>query len=239
MPRLCINLDHVATLREARKGMDPELASAAALARLGGADALAVHLRADRRHVQERDVELLRATSRLPLRLRLANSSVLVHEATAYKPDLLTLVPERRDEVTTEGGMDVLLDQASLSRQVKALHESGLRVALFVEPDLDQVRAVAKVEADAVELNAYHFGTANGAEAASRELERIATGAKAGAKHGLEVHVGHGLGYETIGAVAAIGEIAEIQAGHAVIARAVLVGLRDAVAEMRSRLRGA
>ena len=236
MPRLCINLDHIATLREARKGMDPELCSAGALARLGGADALAVHLRADRRHVQERDVELLRATTRLPLRLRLANSSALVHEATAYKPDLLTLVPERRDEVTTEGGMDVLLDQNSLSRQVKALHESGLRVGLFVEPDLDQVRAAAKVEADAVELNAYHYGTANGGEAAARELERLVTVARAGVKHGLEVHVGHGLGYETIAGVAAVSEIAEIQVGHALIARAVLVGLRDAVAALRSRL---
>jgi len=238
MPRLCVNLDHVATLREARKGLDPELISAAGLARLGGADALAVHLRTDRRHVQERDVELLRATTRLPLRLRLANSSVLVHEATSLKPDLLTVLPERRDEVTTEGGMDVLLDQASLQRQVRSLHESGLQVAIFVEPELDQLRAVAKTEADAVELNAYHYGTAKGDDAAARELERLATTAKAGLKLGLQVHVGHGLGYETVGPVARLEGVQEIQVGHAVIARAVLVGLRDAVAEMRSRVRG-
>jgi pyridoxine 5-phosphate synthase len=238
MPRLCVNLDHVATLREARKGSDPDLISAAVLARLAGADALAVHLRGDRRHVQEEDVERLRATVRLPLRLRLANSSELVHRAAAFKPDLVTVLPERRDEITTEGGVDVLLDQSSLQRQVRSLHESGLRVGLFVEPDLDQVRAVAKAGADVVEMNAYYYGTAAGHEAAAREIERLATAVQAGARLGLEVHAGHGLSYGTVGAVGAIPGLAEVQVGHAVVARGVLTGLREAVAEIRERLAG-
>ena len=238
MPRLCISLDHVATLREARKGPEPDLVSAAVLVRLAGAEALAVHLRTDRRHVQDRDVQLLRATVRLPLRLRLANSSTLVHEATSFKPALVTLLPERRDEVTTEGGIDVLLDQASLHRQVKALHESGLRVGLFVEPELDQVRAAAKIEADVVEIDAYHYATAQGEDAAARELERIATVTRLGAKIGLEMHAGHGLSYETIRAVGSLGGISEVRVGHAVIARAMLVGMRDAVGELRARLNG-
>ena len=238
MARLCINLDHVATLREARKGAEPDLISAAVQARLAGAEAVAVHLRADRRHAQDSDVELLRAALRLPVRLRMGNSSNVIHEATALKPDLLTLVPERRDEVTTERGIDVLIDQASLHRQVRALHESGLRVGLFVEPELDQVRAVAKIQADVVELDAYHFAAARGEDASAQELDRLATAARAGKKMGLEVHVGHGIGYETVGAVGAVVGVAEVQVGHAVIARAVLVGMREAVGEMRARLLG-
>ena len=236
MPRLCINLDHVATLREARKSAEPDLISAAVLVRLAGADALAVHLRSDRRHVQDRDVEMLRSTVRLPLRLRVANSSDLVHLATTFKPDLVTLVPERRDEVTTEGGMDVLLDQATLSRQVKALHESGLQVGLFVEPELDQVRAVAKTEADVVEIDAYHYATATGEAAMARELDRLKMATRAGAKMGLEVHAGHGLSCETIGVVGRLEGVAEVQVGHAAIARAVLLGLGDAVGELKEEL---
>ena len=238
MPRLCINLDHVATLREARKGSDPDMISAAVLARLAGADTLALHLRGDRRHVQEADVERLHATVHLPLRLRLANSSELVHQASALKPDLVTIVPERRGEVTTEGGVDVLLDQISLQRVVHGLREAGLRVGLFVEPELDQVRAVAKAEADVVEINAYRYGTARGEDAAARELERLEMAVKAGVKMGLEVHAGHGLDYVTIGAVGVLPGLAEVQIGHAVVARALLTGIREAVADLRARLAG-
>jgi pyridoxine 5-phosphate synthase len=238
MPRLCINLDHVATLREARRHADPDLISAAVLARIAGADALAVHLRGDRRHVQESDVERLRETAGLPLRLRLANSSELVHHATTFKPDLLTIVPERRDEVTTEGGIDVMLDQSSLQRVVRSLHESGLRVGLFVEPELEQIRAVAKSEAEVVEINAFHYGTARGDEAMSRELERLATAAKSGLKMGLQVHVGHGLGYRTVAALGSLPGVTEVQVGHAVASRAILTGFGEAVAEMRARLAG-
>jgi pyridoxine 5-phosphate synthase len=237
MPRLCINLNHIASLRESRKGSSPDPVAAWTLAWLGGADAIAVHLRTDRRHVQERDVEMLRSTVRVPLRLRLANSSQLVHEATALKPDLVTVVPERREEVTTESGIDVLLERGPLQRQIKELHEAGLRVGLFVEPDLEQVRTVAKAGADVVELDAYHYGNATG-DAVERERERLETAARAADKLGLEVHVGHGLDYETAAAVGRMPGISEVQVGHSVVARSVLVGLREAVGEFRSRLHG-
>ncbi|MGD8376895.1 MAG: pyridoxine 5'-phosphate synthase [Acidobacteriota bacterium] len=238
MPRLCINLDHVATLREARRHADPDLISAAVLARMAGADALSVHLRGDRRHVQEADVERLRDNGGLPLRLRLANSSEVVHHATTFKPDLVTILPERRDEVTTESGVDVLLDQHSLQRAVRSLHEAGLRVGLFIEPDLEQVRAVAKSEADVVEVNAFHYGMARGDEPREQELERLSAAVKAGVKMGLEVHVGHGIGYAAAEGLGTLAGLKEVQVGHAVVARALLTGFQEAVAEMRRRLAG-
>jgi pyridoxine 5-phosphate synthase len=235
LPRLGVNVDHVATLRQARRTTYPDPVVAAAAAELGGADQITVHLREDRRHILDRDVEILRQTVQSRLNLEMAATEEMIAIAVRVAPDVCTLVPERRQELTTEGGLEVAGQHAAISRAVRALREGGRRVSLFVDPDLDQVRASRDAGADTIEL---HTGTYCDAPDEERpvELERLAAAAREGARLGLEIAAGHGLHYHNVLPVAAIPEIAEFNIGHAIVARAVMTGMERAVREMKELL---
>ena len=234
-PRLGVNVDHVATLRQARRAIYPDPVTAAALAELAGADQITVHLREDRRHILDRDVEILRSTVQTRLNLEMAATDEMVRIALQVAPDVCTLVPERRQELTTEGGLDVVSQRAAIERVVRALRGGGRRVSLFVDPDLEQLRASRDVGADTVEL---HTGTYCDApdDAREAELARLVAAAREGHRLGLEIAAGHGLHYTNVQPVAAIPEIVELNIGHAIVARAVLVGLERAVREMKEQI---
>ncbi|MBX6363681.1 MAG: pyridoxine 5'-phosphate synthase [Gemmatimonadetes bacterium] len=248
MMRLQINIDHVATIRQARRTDEPDPVRAAVLAELGGADGITVHLREDRRHIQDRDLRLLGATVRTGVNLELAAAGDVVDIALEVRPMEATLVPERREEITTEGGL-ALRDADARGRvadAVRRLRDAAIRTSLFIDPDDDAVRAAATLGADAVELHTGEFaeawklrGTAAGRAAIARQLERLRRAASLGASLGLDVHAGHGLTYENVTPVAAIPEIEELNIGHSVISRAVLVGLERAVREMAEIVRRA
>lgn len=231
-PRLGMNVDHVATLRQARRAIYPDPVTAAALAELAGADQITVHLREDRRHVQDRDVEILRSTVQTRLNLEMAATEEMVAIALRVAPDVCTLVPERREELTTEGGLDVVAQRGALEPVIRALREGGRRVSLFVDPDLAQVRAARDAGADTVELHTGSYCDAPDGEQQA-ELERIVAAAREGHRLGLEIAAGHGLHYTNVLPVAAIGEIVELNIGHSIVARAVLVGMERAVREMK------
>jgi pyridoxine 5-phosphate synthase len=230
-----VNVDHVATVRQARRAAYPDPVAAALLAELAGADQITVHLREDRRHVQDRDVEVLRRTVQSRLNLEMAATDEMVRIATALRPDVCTIVPERRQELTTEGGLDVAGQRAALARTVAALRDAGRRVSLFVDPDLAQVRASRDAGAHTIEIHTGTYCDAPEGER-GRELDRIAAAAAEGARCGLEVAAGHGLHYLNVAPVVAIPEIVELNIGHAIVARAVLVGLERAVREMKALL---
>lgn len=239
MPRLCIRLDHVATLRQVRRAVEPDPVQAAVLCELGGADGVTVHLRGDRRHVQDRDVELLRQVVKTRLNLEMASSQDLVRTALTVKPHKVTLLPERREEVTTEGGLDIVLNSVHLRPIVRTLHDGGIQVCLFIEPDLEQVKEAHKLDAAAVELNTATYADAPDERSRELALRRIVDAARLGRKLGREVHAGHGLGYANVGAIAALPEVAQLDIGHSIVARAVLVGMERAVKEMVERVRWA
>jgi pyridoxine 5-phosphate synthase len=232
--RLYINIDHVATVRQARRTDEPDPVRAAVLAELGGADGITVHLREDRRHIQDRDVELLRATVRTVLNLELAAADEIVSLAARLKPHQATLVPERREEITTEGGLDCERARSPIASALSRLREAGIRTSLFITPDRASVGAAAKLAPDAVELHtgrwAHEWRRGDSALSELREAAARARGL------GLAVHAGHGLTYENVGPVAAIAEIEELNIGHSVVSRAVLVGMERAVREMRERI---
>ena len=230
--RLGVNVDHVATLRQARRAAYPDPVLAASLAELAGADQITVHLREDRRHVQDRDLQLLRQTARTTLNLEMASTNEMVQIAFAAKPDTVTLVPERRQELTTEGGLDVVNGKESIKKIVRTLREGDIEVSLFVDPDLDQIRACHRVDTDAVELHTGRYCDAPNAKERARELARIVEAAKAAKKLGLRVAAGHGLNYENVRPIVALEEITELNIGHSIIARAVLVGMERAVRDM-------
>jgi pyridoxine 5-phosphate synthase len=237
--RLCVRLDHVATLRQVRRAVEPDPVQAAVLAELGGADGVTVHLRGDRRHVQDRDVELLRQVVKTRLNLEMASSQDLVRTALTVKPQKVTLLPERREEVTTEGGLDIVLNSVHLRPIVRTLHDGGIQVCLSIEPDLEQVKEAHKLDASAIEINTAGFADAPDDRSRELALRRIVDAARLGRKLGREVHAGHGLGYANVGAIAALPEIAELNVGHSIVARAVLVGMERAVKEMVERVRWA
>jgi pyridoxine 5-phosphate synthase len=234
--RLGVNVDHVATLREARRTNEPDPVVAAALAELAGADQITVHLRGDRRHIKERDLEILRRTVRTRLNVELAATEEMVKIAAGIKPACATLVPERREEVTTEGGLDVILNQSHLKKIVGALRESGLSVSVFVDPDFDQIKAVTKIDAGIIEINTGKYSDAKTDELRSLELNKVVNAARAGRKLSLRVVAGHGLTYHNVGPIAAIEEIEELNIGHSIVARATLVGMERAVREMKALL---
>ncbi|MFN0064421.1 MAG: pyridoxine 5'-phosphate synthase [Myxococcaceae bacterium] len=234
--RLGVNIDHVATLRQVRKAAYPDPVTAAALAEFGGADQITLHLREDRRHIQERDLRLLRETCHSELNLEMATSQEMAKIAYEFKPDLVTLVPERREELTTEGGLDVSSQRDSLQKMIRHLKDGEIRVSLFIDPDLEQVRASHRCDADRIELHTGRFANARNRKERDRELSRIVDCAKAAAKLNMGVGAGHGLNYENVGAMAAISEIDELNIGHAIVARAVLVGFENAVREMIQRM---
>jgi pyridoxine 5-phosphate synthase len=235
--RLGVNVDHVATLRQARKVTYPDPVTAAALAELAGADQITIHLREDRRHIQERDLRILRETCQTVLNLEMAATQEMVKVAYNYKPDVVTLVPERREELTTEGGLDVNLHRETLSKLVRNLKDGEISVSMFIDPDLDQVRASHKLNADRVELHTGRYCDARIDSDRRRELERIIDAAKAAAKLGMRVAAGHGLNYENVRPILKIREIEELNIGHAIVARAVLVGFERAVREMVELIR--
>lgn len=238
--RFFVNIDHVATVRQARRTDEPDPVRAAVLAELGGADGITVHLREDRRHIQDRDVHLLSETLRTPMNLELALVEPIVELACDLEPHQVTLVPERREEVTTEGGLDVTSPGAveRLRPVVERLQGHGIRTSLFIDPDEAALESAAELAVEAVELHTGEYANARGG-AVGRQVERLATAAAHGRTLGLAVHAGHGLTYENVTPVAAIEGIEELNIGHSVISRAVLVGMRDAVAEMAAILRRA
>ncbi len=236
-PRLCVNVDHVATIRQARGTDEPDPVRAAVLAELGGAHGITVHLREDRRHIQDRDVELLLSTIRTLVNLELACEAGVLAHAVAWQPTQATLVPERREEVTTEGGLDVAADPARIGDAVSRLRAAGIRTSLFVDPDPHAIDASAGLGADAVELHTGEYANAASPDAASRELARLRSMAARARDAGLAVHAGHGLTYENITPVAEIAEIEEFNIGHSIVSRAVLVGMERAVAEMGELIR--
>jgi len=236
--RLYINIDHVATVRQARRTDEPDPVRAAVLAELGGADGITVHLREDRRHIQDRDVELLRRTIRTPLNLEIAASPQMERIARETRPHQVTLVPERREEITTEGGLALADAADAITPVLRGLADDGIRTSLFIDPDLDTVRRAADLGAVAVELHTGEFANAHGAERA-RQVERLQAAASLGRELGLAVHAGHGLTYENVVPVAALRDCEELNIGHSVVSRAVLVGLERAVREMKRIIRQA
>jgi pyridoxine 5-phosphate synthase len=232
MTRLGVNVDHVATLRQARKVGYPDPVTAAALAELAGAGQITIHLREDRRHIQERDLKILRETCQTMLNLEMAATQEMVKVAYEYKPDVVTLVPERREELTTEGGLDVNAQREAISRVVKTLKDGEIVVSVFIDPDLDQVKAAHKVSADRVELHTGRYCDAPNEKERQRELGRILDVAKSAVRLGMGCAAGHGLNYENVRTIARIPEIDELNIGHAIVARAVLVGFDRAVREM-------
>ena len=235
--RLGVNVDHIATLRQARKTAYPDPVFAAALAELAGAEQITIHLREDRRHIQERDLKVLRETAQTMLNLEMAATQEMVKAAYEYKPDMVTLVPERREELTTEGGLDINSQRDAIAKTVKTLKDGDIVVSLFIDPDLDQVKASRRISADRVELHTGRYCEARTEKDRQRELSRIVDAAKSAVKLGLGCAAGHGLNYDNVRPITRIAEIDELNIGHAIVARAVLVGFERAVREMVELLR--
>ena len=231
--RLGVNIDHVATLRQARKGRYPDPVAAAALAELGGAEQITLHVREDRRHVNDRDLELLRQTVNGTLNLEMAAVDPMLNLALQHRPDTATIVPERREELTTEGGLDVVSNRDEIRRVARSLRDAGIEVSLFVDPDLEQIKASQRADAQAVELHTGRYCDARTPTDRDRELARIIEGAKAASKLGLRVAAGHGLDYWNVKPVAEIAEITELNIGYAIVCRAVLTGIEKAVRDMK------
>lgn len=238
MVKLGVNVDHIATIRQARGVAEPDPVAAAVLAELAGADGITVHLREDRRHIQDRDVEILRQTVKTRLNLEMAMTDEMVAIALKTIPDSVTLVPEGRHELTTEGGLDVNLLQATLKQKIALLKQAGIVVSLFIEPDLDQVRASHKVGADYIEIHTGTYCEVRTPAERREQLRRIELAVSAAKKLGLGVNAGHGLDYRNIAPVAALSGIEEFNIGHSIVARAVLVGMERAVREMVQLLKG-
>jgi pyridoxine 5-phosphate synthase len=235
---LGVNIDHVATLRQARGVRYPDPVHAALAAEVAGADSITLHLREDRRHIQEQDVQALRGLLQTRMNLEMALTEDMLAIATEVRPADVCFVPERRQEVTTEGGLNVAAQLASLTAATTQLQQLGVRVALFIDPDPKQIAAAAQAGARVVELHTGAYALAAGAAAAT-ELKRLTSGARLAASLGLTVHAGHGLNYQNVRPVAAVREIVELNIGHSLIAHAVFVGLPAAVREMKTLMREA
>ncbi len=229
--RLAVNIDHIATIREARKAREPEPVAAAILAELAGARGITVHLRGDRRHIKERDIELLRQVVSTKLNIEMAATVEMTVIAARVRPDQVTLVPEQPHELTTQGGLDVLANRTAVGDAVAALGRSGIRVSIFIDPDPAQVEASKALAADAIEINTGGYADASAAERPAR-LAEVAEAASAAAALGLEVLAGHGLTYVNVHPIAALRDVEELNIGHSIVARAALVGLERAVREM-------
>lgn len=232
MARLGVNIDHIATIRQARGGTEPDPVTAAAIAELAGADGITVHLREDRRHIQDRDLKLLRQTVQSRLNLEMAASDEMIGIALSVMPDYCTLVPEKRQELTTEGGLDVRLNLNTVTQAVERLQDAGIIVSLFIDPDSAQVKAAHKSGADYIEIHTGAFAEAKTWKAQRDELDKMDGAIRLATKLELGVNAGHGLNYLNIKKVAALGGIEEFNIGHSIVSRAVLVGLDRAVREM-------
>jgi len=229
--RLAVNIDHIATLREARKAREPEPVAAALVAEMAGAQGITVHLRSDRRHITERDVTVLRQTIATKLNVEMAVTADMARVALQVRPDQVTLVPERPQELTTEGGLDVVLQAAAVKDFIRQMHDARVRVSIFLDAEGDQVRKAKAVGADAVEINTGRYAEAT-FDARSAELARIAEAARVAVSHDLEVLAGHGLNYMNVIAITTVPEIVELNIGHSIVARAAIVGMDRAVRDM-------
>lgn len=236
MAKLGVNVDHIATIREARGIDEPDPVAAAVFAELAGADGITVHLREDRRHIQDRDVEILRRTIKTRLNLEMALTDEMISIALRLLPDSVTLVPEGRHELTTEGGLDVTQLRATLKQKIALLQQAGIVVSLFVEPDLEQIKACHRVGADYIEIHTGTYCEMRTLADRQEQLQRIRMAINAARKLGIGVNAGHGLNYRNIGPVVALGGIEEFNIGHSIVARASLVGMERAVREMRALL---
>ncbi|MBV6513198.1 MAG: pyridoxine 5'-phosphate synthase [Ignavibacteriales bacterium] len=236
--RFCINVDHVATLRNARNEREPDPVTYALMAELAGVDGIVVHLREDRRHINERDLAILKRTIKTKLDLEMAATEEIIRIACEIKPQLATIVPEKRLELTTEGGISVVDNIQLLSDAIKELHKYEIPVSLFIEPDINQIDASAELEADFIEIHTGNFANAKKEEEQFDELDKIRVGAKHAKKLGLGVNAGHGLDYNNIRIFRELKDIDEVSIGHAVIARSMYVGVKQAVEEMTGLIKG-
>ena len=232
MPHLGVNIDHVATLRQARRGAEPDPVWAAAEAELGGATCITLHLREDRRHIQDRDLEILRQTVQVKLNLEMAVTDAMVEVACRVRPNQATLVPEGRQEITTEGGLPVAGQESKVAAAVARLVAAGITVSLFIDPKLEEVEASARVGAQAVEFHTGEYANAPEGHERDRQFMRVAEAARLAQSKGLVVHAGHGLNYVNVRRIAQIPGMTELNIGHSIISRAVFTGLRKAVREM-------
>lgn len=230
--KLSLNVDHIATIRNARGGKEPDPVAAALLAEQAGVDGIVVHLREDRRHIKDRDVRLLREVISTKLDLEMAAVEDIIKIACEVKPELATIVPERREELTTEGGLNVIDNIEVLSKTIERLHDSGIKVSLFVEPDLKQIETSKEIGADYIEIHTGTYANAKSEDEIFEELEKIRIAAKHAKKLGLGVNAGHGLNYVNIKDLLAIDDIDEVSIGHSIISRAALVGIDRAVRDM-------
>ena len=233
MAKLGINIDHVATVREARKTNEPDPVWAATLAELGGADGITFHLREDRRHIQDRDVRVLKETVPLPLNFELACADDVLKIACDMQPHQATLVPESREEVTTEGGLDVVGNRLKIQESIKRLQAAGILVSLFLDPDIKQIDAAKEIAADAVELHTGPFAHASGTQREPAALHTLHEAAEAILERKMTLHAGHGLTFRNVKPVAAIASMCELNIGHSIVARAVMVGMEQAVRDMK------
>jgi pyridoxine 5-phosphate synthase len=232
--RLYINIDHVATLRQARRGAEPDPVEAASVCETAGADGITAHLREDRRHIQDADIQGLKARVRTYFNLEMACVAEMVELARRIKPEQVTLVPERREEITTEGGLDIVSDPSRIANAIASLNDAGIRVSLFIDPTRAAVEQSKKLGVAAIEL---HTGTYSHHPDSAKTIDALRDSARRGADLGLAVHAGHGLTVKNVGAVAAIPEIEELNIGHSVISRAVFIGLDRAVKEIHEAMR--
>lgn len=238
MPTLGVNIDHIATIRQARRTIEPDPVAAAVLAELAGADGITVHLREDRRHIQDRDVRLLRQTVRSHLNLEMAATDEMVAIALEVKPDYVTLVPERREEVTTEGGLDVAGQRDRMAQIVTSLQSIGIPVSLFIDADQAQIAAAAAIGSQFIELHTGRYAEAVTEGERAKQLQVLAQGCEQAIALGLRVNAGHGLTYWNVYPVACLTGMEELNIGHTIISRAALVGMERAVREMKLAMRG-
>jgi len=236
MIKLGVNIDHVATIRQVRRTPYPDLLAAAFAAERGGADGITVHLREDRRHIQDRDVDVLRARVATKLNLEMAATEEMVRKACTVRPQDVCMVPERREELTTEGGLDAAGQLETLSQAVRQLRAAGIRVSLFIDPEPRQIEAATRLQADAIEIHTGAYAEATTAIAREAELERIRNAAQGAHTAGLIVNAGHGLTLDNVEPVAAIAVIHELNIGHSIVADALFVGLEEAVRRMKARM---
>ncbi len=238
MAELGVNIDHVATVREARKTVEPDPVWAAVLVELGGADGLTIHLREDRRHIQERDLRVLRETVTLKMNLEIACVEEVLAIACETRPEQVTLVPEKREEITTEGGLDVVGSLGRVRDATAQLREAGITVSLFVDPDPRQIEACREAAADALELHTGAYANARAGSEQDAQLVALSKAGKQAVELGLTLHAGHGLTYRNVKPVAALPNMCELNIGHSIVARAVMVGMERAVREMKQLISG-
>lgn len=234
MPELGVNIDHVATIRQARLTIEPDPVWAAVLAELGGADGITIHLREDRRHIQDRDLRLLRQSIQVKMNLEMAAEEEITAIALDVHPQQATLVPEKREEITTEGGLDVRSNLDRVRHCIERLREAGIEISLFIDPDVRQIEASRELGVQAVELHTGRYADAHSPEEQNREFDALEEAGRFALDQGLKLNMGHGLTYRNVSRVAAISGVSELNIGHSIISRAVLVGMERAVREMKA-----